>query len=67
MIALERLQSAAEHAQVAVITHSRELVAECARDWTPTTLERYSPGNGLDYDCPIDFEIRTTTTKPTEV
>ncbi|MBQ0990699.1 hypothetical protein KBX08_11420 [Micromonospora sp. H61] len=57
---LERLESAAEHAQVAVVTASRQ-VADCATDWTIAELEG---GRGSEFRCPVDFEVQTTLDIP---
>ena len=63
--ALERLQTVAEHAQVAVISHSRAVVDEMSREWTLTVLDRHWPSDTHIHSCPIDFEIETTTAPPT--
>jgi energy-coupling factor transporter ATP-binding protein EcfA2 len=63
--ALARLQTAAEHAQIAVITHSPTVVNEMSGEWTPTTLDHHWPSDIHVHDRPIDFEIETTTTPPT--
>ncbi len=63
--ALERLYKAAEHAQVAVITHSPVVVEALSREWTLTMLESHRPrDSSLARDCPIDFEIETTKAIP---
>jgi hypothetical protein len=59
--ALERLQQTAEHAQIAVISHS-PFIAE-ARDWTLTTLDSRRAHTG-HHDSPIDFEVNTTRIPP---
>lgn len=62
--ALERLHAVAEHAQIAIICERHAVIDRMSREWALTELE-------LDYrrsgyveadDCPIDFEIETTTT-----
>jgi hypothetical protein len=58
--ALDRLEKAAEHAQVAVI--STRPITE-ARDWTLTTLDSVRLADSRDPKCSIDFEIET---KPIE-
>jgi ABC-type branched-subunit amino acid transport system ATPase component len=63
--ALERLQTAAEHAQIAVISHSPAVVEEMSREWTLTALEYHRPSDIHVLGCPIDFEIETTTAPPT--
>ena len=63
--ALERLQTVAEHAQVAVISHSREVVEEMSREWTLTALNHHRPNDIHAHDYPIDFEIETTMALPT--
>lgn len=62
--ALRRLQVTAEHAQVAVISHSTAIVGELAGEWTFTTLSEHRPNDIHVHDCPIDFEIETTTPPP---
>jgi hypothetical protein len=54
--ALERLQHTAEHAQVAIVSHSEILVQAVSHDWTVTTLE-HRPYNRVD--SPVDFEVET--------
>ena len=63
--ALERLQTLAEHAQIAIISHSRAIVEEMSREWTLTELGRERLSDIHVHDCPIDFEIETTTAPPT--
>ncbi len=62
--ALERLQKAAEHAQVAVISHSPTIAAEAAADWTLTTLDNHRPRGSQGVTGPIDFEIEATAIPP---
>jgi hypothetical protein len=54
--ALERLQDAAEHAQVAIVSHSPSILKEVTPDWTVTTLE---PRSQNRWDSPVDFEVET--------
>ena len=54
--ALERLHRAAEHAQVAIVSHSPVLLAEVQPDWAITALE---PRPQNRWDSPLDFEIET--------
>jgi hypothetical protein len=54
--ALERLQEAAEHAQVAIVSHSPVLLTEVPSDWAITVLES-RPQNR--WDSPLDFEVET--------
>jgi hypothetical protein len=63
--ALERLQTAAEHAQIAIISHSPTVVEELSREWTLTALDHHRPSDIHVHSCPIDFEIETTTAPPT--
>jgi hypothetical protein len=58
--ALERLQDAAEHAQVAVITHSPAVIKAMGRAWTVTELEYPRPEEFHLRDCPLDFEVETS-------
>ncbi len=57
---LERLELAAEHAQVAVISASHHVVGR-ATDWTIAELEG---GRGSEFGCPIDFEVQTARDLP---
>ncbi|MGI5243122.1 hypothetical protein [Dactylosporangium sp. CA-139066] len=61
--ALERLQEAAEHAQVAIVSHSPFIVAEVSSDWAITALEQ-QPLNR--WDSPFDFEVETKPLPGTE-
>jgi hypothetical protein len=63
--ALERLQTLAEHVQIAIVSHSPAVVKELSREWTLTTLDGERPKNIHIHDCPIDFEIETTSAPPT--
>jgi len=54
--ALKRLQEAAEHAQVAIVSHSPILLTEVSSDWAITVLES-RPRNR--WDSPLDFEVET--------
>lgn len=54
--ALERLERAAEYAQVAVVGYSPSLAKAVSSGWGVTTLER-RPGNTLNH--PVDFEVAT--------
>ncbi|MEU3114252.1 ABC transporter ATP-binding protein [Micromonospora chalcea] len=54
--ALERLELAAEHAQVAVVSHSPQIVQRVSADWSTTVLE-HRPRNR--WDTPLDFEVET--------
>ncbi|MFI6820713.1 hypothetical protein ACIBJE_07135 [Micromonospora sp. NPDC050187] len=54
--ALERLQVAAEHAQVAIISASPTVIKEVSTEWAVTSLETL-PKNR--WDSPIDFEVET--------
>jgi ABC-type molybdenum transport system ATPase subunit/photorepair protein PhrA len=63
--ALERLQATAEHAQIAVISHSRTIVREMSGEWTLTALDLKRQSSTHAHDCPIDFEIETTAAHPT--
>ncbi len=63
--ALERLQTVAEHAQVAVIGYSPAVINEVSREWTLTALDHHRSSDIHFHDCPIDFEIETTTAPPT--
>jgi DNA repair ATPase RecN len=58
--ALERLQMVAEHAQIAIVSHSPLVVSECSRDWTITTLESPRRRGDSDIHCPIDLEVKAT-------
>jgi hypothetical protein len=62
--ALERLQTTAEHAQIAVISNSPDVVENMSREWTLTALEEYRASDTHVHGCPVDFEIETTTTAP---
>jgi hypothetical protein len=62
--ALRRLQSAAEHAQIAVITYSLPVVAEMSREWKLTPLDHHRTSDTQAPGSPIDFEIETTTPPP---
>jgi hypothetical protein len=62
--ALERLGIVAEHAQVAVITHSPRIVAEMSREWTLTSLDNRDAKASAVEACAIDFEIKTSTPPP---
>lgn len=57
LFALERIERAADHAQVAIITHSMAVLRGCGRGWKPTILEprHGQPSSGRDE--PIDFEV----------
>ncbi|GHH42213.1 hypothetical protein [Lentzea cavernae] len=57
LFALERVGRAAEHAQVAIITHSPTLVGECQRGWKLTMLESQYGRHSFGRDQPIDFEV----------
>ena len=60
---IDRLQAAAEYAQVTVITlpgRTREMPGE----WTVTALEYRRPDT-CTQDVPVDFVVDTTTTHPT--
>jgi hypothetical protein len=57
---IDRLQMAAEHAQVALITLP-ERVCEMPSEWTVTALEQRRP-NARSLDVPVDFMVDTTTT-----
>ena len=61
--ALERLQAAAEHAQVAVISHSPHIVNALGGEWALTELGQSRPSDAAP-DCPIDFVVETTTPPP---
>jgi hypothetical protein len=61
---LERLQEAAEHAQVAVITHSPAVITAMGSGWTITELEHPRRGEFHVQDCPLDFEVETSTPPP---
>jgi ABC-type cobalamin/Fe3+-siderophores transport system ATPase subunit len=63
--ALQRLQTVAEHAQIAVISYSQNVVAEIAREWQLTALEPRPRHDTHAPSAPIDFEIETTTPPPT--
>jgi hypothetical protein len=54
--ALERLQEAAEHAQVAIVSHTPHLLKEAPQDWSVTTLEGRPNGHR---DVPLDYEVQT--------
>ncbi|MFD2414795.1 hypothetical protein [Amycolatopsis pigmentata] len=56
--ALEHLQCAAEHAQVAIVSVHRDLFKAVSSDWIATTLETCS-SNRLD--TPVDFEVAART------
>jgi hypothetical protein len=61
--ALERMHTMAEHAQIAIICQRPDVIERLSREWALTELESddrrsYSEAR----DCPIDFEIETTTT-----
>lgn len=55
-VAMDRLQQAAEHAQVAVVSHPGRLAGSALPDWTMTLLEHRPYGEN---ESPIDFEIET--------
>lgn len=58
--ALERIERAAEYAQVAIISHSLTVVAECGKNWKLTTLEG-SPGrHDRNLLRAVDLDVRTT-------
>jgi hypothetical protein len=61
---IERLQVAAELAQVAVISASSRLPSEVSREWRITELEFPRLGDAHIPDCPIDFRVETTTAPP---
>jgi predicted ATP-dependent endonuclease of OLD family len=63
--AVERLQTVAEHAQVAIISHSSIVVDALSREWMLTALDYPQPSDIHLRDCPVDFEIETTTAPPT--
>jgi hypothetical protein len=54
--ALERLQETAEHAQVAIVSHSLSLLMETPRDWSVTMLEARPSRR---WDSPLDYEVKT--------
>ncbi|WP_157546728.1 ATP-binding cassette domain-containing protein [Hamadaea tsunoensis] len=54
--AIERLQGTAEHAQVAIVTHSPQLLIEASRDWSITMLEG---GTANRRDSSLDYEVET--------
>ncbi|MGN9889812.1 hypothetical protein [Micromonospora sp. L31] len=60
--ALERLQAAAEHAQVAIVSHSPTILAEVSTEWAITVLE---PRPSNRWDNPLDFEVETKPTPNT--
>lgn len=60
LAALERLEQTAAHAQVAIITHSPDLVlTECGRHWTHTVLDYSLSRKDHNPHCPVDLEIET--------
>jgi Fe-S cluster assembly ATPase SufC len=61
---IERLGKVAEHAQVAVITHSQKVIEEMSPGWVPTTLDYRRAGERIVPRCPIDFEIETSAARP---
>jgi hypothetical protein len=63
--ALERLQTAAEHAQIAIITHSPQMVKQTSLEWTLTVLDHKQANGSQATDCPVDFEIEATTISKT--
>jgi hypothetical protein len=59
---MDRLQMAAEHAQVAVLTNPHR-VREMPAEWAVTNLE-YQPPGYQSQGAPLDYEIDTTTIRP---
>jgi hypothetical protein len=62
--ALQRLQIAAEHAQVAIVSHSPTVLAEASHNWTVTEL---APLPQNRPDSPLAYDVATRppdTTKP---
>ncbi|MEV4708177.1 hypothetical protein [Actinoplanes sp. NPDC049316] len=58
--ALERLQETAEHAQVAIVSHSPHLLMETPRDWSITMLdERPLSRRESHWSSPLDYEVET--------
>ena len=64
---LERLQDVAEHAQVAVITYSPAVIAAMGSGWTMTELEPPRRDELHVRDCPLDFEVETSTPPPADL
>lgn len=63
--ALENLQDAAEHAQVAVISHSPAVTNAMGSGWTITELEHPRGRDESHFrDSPVDFEVDTSTPYP---
>lgn len=61
--ALERMHAVAEYAQIAIICGHPSVIQRLSCDWALTELEsNYGRGYSEARDCPIDFEIETTTT-----
>jgi hypothetical protein len=57
---LERLGTVAEHAQIAVITHSPRVIEEMSGEWMPTVLDSRRAVERIVPGCPIDFEIEAS-------
>lgn len=62
--ALERLRESAEHAQVAVITHSPAAIKAMGSGWRITELEHPQRDELNAHYCPLDFEVETSTPPP---
>jgi hypothetical protein len=66
--ALQRLQTTAEHAQVAIINHHDPIVIdELSREWSLTTLDDHRSSDVYVQGRPIDIEVETTTPPPPDV
>jgi len=64
---LERLQDVAEHAQVAVITHSPAVITAMGSGWTITELDYPRPSELHVHNSPLDFEVETSTPPPEDL
>ncbi|MDQ2945003.1 MAG: hypothetical protein M3Y27_03530 [Acidobacteriota bacterium] len=64
---LERLQTIAEHAQIAVVSPNPSMTSDLSSEWQRTALEVRPASNTNGIESPIDFEIETTTTPPSSL